>query len=626
MQKYGFWIAPWLALLGLAFLYWPVTSLGYVWDDTALFLDSQLLRNPQNLWVSVSTQLLAGTSYFRPAVLLSFITEFKFFGVDPQVSHVVSYGLFLTNCLLVGLLAWRLSLGSAGSMRPFRVALAVLLYGCNPVLLESAAWISARFDLMVTLFVLLGCLALCCTRGLVRSSLTALCFLMALASKEMAITFPAIVVIWLWLERPDSVGFRQRLSVLLERKSLFLLSCVAVAAIVYLGTRYSLFAGLYSSDNSLRNTPFLTKIAFVGQTIWFYAHMSIWPFTDLSPMHPFDPLQMSAGQTVVGVAMVIAFLTLCATLALRGNRVGLLTLCALIALVPVINIVPLIISGNIGQDRFLTLPVAFLSLAVSQLALSTDVLSQAMQRTLPWMVGVLGFVWLGLGMLNIHLNTPLWKNEESLWTWAYEKAPYSETVRFNYVASLISQHPDKAEEVLEEIAASPQGLSRRLKGMKGQLLVRQGHYQDGLRFLDEGLVGELQPHKEIINKGLDLSKASITINGFPGSWYLRFVYGAKAEAYLYLGEYQKLEESLNIMRFYDANYPVVPLYQSFSAYAQGDLAGGDKYFEDSVKKFVQSRVKAAYAARANFVVRFCKAKSDQPVCQEKERFLTFSGA
>ncbi|MDU4251703.1 hypothetical protein [Pseudomonas sp.] len=626
MQKYWFWFVPFAALLGVAFLYWPVTSLGYVWDDTTLFLDSQLLRNPQSLWISISTQLLAGTSYFRPVVLLSFITEFKLFGVKPSVSHAVSYGLFLLNCGMVGLLAWRLSAEQPNPGRSLRASVAVLLYGCNPVLLESAAWVSARFDLMVTTFVLLGCILLISTRGFLRSCLVTLCFLLALGSKEMAITFPAIAVIWLWLERPGAVTVQDRLEVLLERQNVILVFLFAALCIAYLATRYVLFSGLYTADSLLDGSSFFTRAAFVGQTFWFYIHMAFWPFADLSPMHPFDSLQMSVGQKLAGILAVVALPIFILVLTIQGKRVGLLLLAAIFSLLPVMNIAPLMISGNIGQDRFMTLPVAFLALAISQLHVPHGGLSEAMRRMLPWMSGVLGCFWLLLGVLNIHLNTPLWGQEESLWSWAYEKAPDFESVRFNYVAALVYQNPDKAVLVLEQMESSPQGLSRRLKGMKGQLLARQGRYKEALTMLDAGLVGELQPHEQIIRKGLDLKYASITTNGFSGSWYLRFVYGAKAEAYLYLGEYDKLENSLDIMSFYDSNYPVIPLYRSFSAYAQGRIAEGDKFFAKSLSLFVESRAAAAYAARADFINRFCKMKPEQAVCQEKERFLALRGA
>jgi len=623
MQKYWYCLAPLLALLGLAALYWPVNSLGYVWDDTVLFQDSPLLRNPENIWVSISTQLLPGTNYFRPAVLLTFIAEFKLFGVQASVSHAVAYALFLINCSLVGLLAWRLCRHHSTASRVLRVALAILVYGCNPVLLESAAWVSGRFDLMVTTFVLLGCVALSCTQGIARCFLVALCFLLALCSKEMAVTFPLIAVVWLWMERPQVSGIQQRFYMLLERENLLLCFFIAVIGVAYLATRYALYSGFYASDSLFEQSSFFVRLAYVGQTAWFYIHMAVWPFADLSPIHPFDPLKMSLAQEVAGVLIVVVLITLCALLLIRGRQAGLLVLCALVTLLPVINIIPLLISGNIGQERFLTLPVAFLSLALVQLVIPAHAISEAMQRTLPWLLALLGGVWLILGGMNIYLNAPLWGSQESLWAWAYEKAPNTESVQFNYVASLLFQQgADKAELALQKVEKLPQGLSGRMKGLKGQLLVRQEKYEEGLHWLDEGLVGEFQPHEQVLSKGMDLDKASIVLNGYPSSWYIRFIYGAKAEAYVYLGQYENAERSLQVMAFYDPSYAAVPLYRSFSAYAQGNFAEADSLFEKALSMYVESKRTSVYAARADFVLRLCRLRPAGAVCQDKQRFLS----
>ncbi|MDH0292302.1 hypothetical protein N7414_24515 [Pseudomonas sp. GD04087] len=625
MQKYWWWGVPCLALLGVALLYWPINSLGYVWDDTTLFLDSPLLRNPENIWVSLSTQLLPGTTYFRPVVLLTFILEFKIFGVRPDVSHGINYGIFLVNCVLVFLLAWRVGRARGARARMLRATLAGLLYGCNPVLLESAAWVSGRFDLLVTAFVLLGLLSLSCFHGVVRNIIVSAVFLLAVCSKEMAITFPVLVVIWLWLEQtPDKRGWA-RFNALWVSENRSVLFCLAAAFCSYLAMRLWIFDGLYNSDSSLGG-DIVARSAFVGQTIWFYVHMAIWPFSDLSPIHPFDPNLMTTTQRAMGVSILLIFIGTLALMALRGGRVALILLCGLISLAPVLNIAPLLISGNIGQERFLTLPVAFLALALTQLNIVSKKLSDAMQRALPWLVSALVCIWVALGALNVHLNAPLWGSEESLWAWAYEKVPESDYVRFNYVASLLFyQREEQAERMLEEFEKGASGLSNRLKALKGQMLVRKKRYQEGLALLDAGLVGEYKPHEDIIRKGIDINKTEIVVNGYASSWYLRFVYGAKAEAYLYLEDYDELNKSLDIMNFYDSSYAVIPMYRAFGAYAQGDIALGDRLFAESISKFSKPVGESAYGVRVDFFNRFCETRSSLLMCRERESILSSHG-
>ncbi|QRY81463.1 hypothetical protein JVX91_10310 [Pseudomonas sp. PDNC002] len=581
-----------------------------------------MLRNPDDIWVSLSTQLLPGTTYFRPVVLLTFIAEFKLFGVRPDISHAFNYFILLVNCTTIGFLAWHLSRGRRERERMLRAAFAVLIYGCNPVLLESAAWVSGRFDLLVTAFALLGLLSLSCARGLTRDLLVTSCFLFAIGSKEMAITFPALIVLWLWLDKRPPAGLRARVSSILSAENRRLYVFILIAGTAYVALRFSLFGGLFKNDDSL-GQDFIARIAFVGQTLWFYLHMAVWPFADLSPIHPFDAAAMTANQKLTGVSIVLAFISVLLLLAVRGKRVGLLLLCGLLALLPVLNIAPLLISGNIGQERFLTLPVAFLALALAQVSIPTSALSEAMRRLLPWLGGALVLVWLALGALNIRLNTPLWGSEQSLWAWAFEKVPESDYVRFNYVASLLFyQREDEAERLLSEFEKTPAGLSSRMKGLKGQLLIRQQKYAEGLAMLDAGLVGEYQPHKEILEKGIDINKTKIVLNGYSGTWYIRFVYGAKAEAYLYLGDYEELNRSLDVMNFYDSSYAVIPMYRAFGAYAQNDIEQGNRLFAESIERFSKPVGDSAYAVRADFIKRFCTTRSDQLVCREKEKVLS----
>lgn len=569
---------PVLVLLLIALVYFDVRLLGYVWDDKTLFIDSSLLRNPQDLWTSISVSILPGTTYFRPLVLLSFIAEFKLFGVDPGVSHTVNLGIFLGNCALVGVLANRLLQGREAVDRGFRVALAMALYGLHPALLESTAWVAGRFDLLVTFLFLAALVCAVALHGVLRYLALALCLAGSLFSKEMAITFPVIFVLWSLLERMPHLAWRQRLSIWMYGDVRNTLVVIGLVVFGYLVVRHFVHPELYAHDSLLDKSSFSAHVAFVGQTLLFYIRMVIWPFADLNPMHPFDPREMSLAQTLSGVGMVLVTVSFAFYAAFKGRRNLLLILCALVAFLPVLNIIPLIIGGNIGHERFMALPMAFVAIFFAQVSFSKERLSAAMGRLLPWLCGGVVVLWLALCIMNLKVTLPLWFNENSLWRWAYQKHADFDFVRFNFVASLISSGKlDEAAAVLKAHEQSG-GLNRRMKALQAQLLIREKDYEGALALLNDSAKGEIQPHLEVVSRGISLDNAHIVRDTFQNAWYLRFLYGAKAEAEIKLRRFREADQDLQVMAFYDPNYPIVYLFRAFAAYGMNRLDEGDRFY------------------------------------------------
>lgn len=599
-------LLPFLALALIVQVYFNVTLLGYVWDDRTLFIDSPLLRNPQNLWDSISVSILPGTTYFRPAVLLTFILEFKIFGVSPSVSHTVNLCIFLLNCSLVGLLASRILKAESLFERNIRIMLAILLYGLHPTLLEATAWVAGRFDLLVTTFFLGGLLCSSTLQGLPRYLGLAVCLMLALLSKEMAITFPVVFVLWRWLEHSPELDWRARLTDWLRGETRKQLVIIALVISGYLFVRYLVHPELYAHDSQVDNSSVFVRIAFVGQTLLFYLRMIVWPFADLNPMHPFDPKLMSPIQVGIGdLTIVFAFL-LGLYACLRGRRSFLLLLCVLVALMPVLNIIPLIVGGNIGHERFMTLPMAFFALWGAQLTISHEKVSLAMRQLLPWLTRGGMIIWLALCVMNIKVTLPLWLNEGTLWRWAYQKHSGFEFVQFNFVASLISEGKlDEAKSILYEIQLRDGMLDGRMKALQAQILIRERNYSEALELLDDSIKAEILPHLEVIKRSVPLEQAHLVRDTFQNAWFLRFVFGARAEAEIKLGRFKEADSDLQIMGFYDPNYAIVYLFRSFAAYGLNELDRGDLYFERALDLAEKSHGKSIRNTRDSFLKDLC---------------------
>ena len=178
-------------LVALAYL--PVLNADYVWDDWQLFISNPALRLPELLWSALWEPILPGTSYLRPVALASFAAQFMTVGSDPGIAHGVNLFLHAANTLLVGLIAIRLTAAAGLAARAARILLAGLLYGLHPALIEMVAWVSGRFDLLVTFFALLALWGYLAWAGWRRDLWVTACFLLAAFSKEMAATLPLLL-------------------------------------------------------------------------------------------------------------------------------------------------------------------------------------------------------------------------------------------------------------------------------------------------------------------------------------------------------------------------------------------------------------------------------------------------
>src|SRR5690554_7976652 len=91
-----------LLLTGLAtLLYGQALDFKYVWNDPLLFLDKTALINDPLSWSLLTEPVLAGTTYLRPLVFLTFYLEFNLFSQSPALSHAINLAIFIANIWLV---------------------------------------------------------------------------------------------------------------------------------------------------------------------------------------------------------------------------------------------------------------------------------------------------------------------------------------------------------------------------------------------------------------------------------------------------------------------------------------------------------------------------------------------
>jgi len=241
------------------------------WDDNDVILNNAYVHNFE-IGKFFSGNMIEGagfmSDYWRPVLLTVYSIEWKLWGASAPGYHAVNFLVHFANAVLVFLLLSKLL---AGRAVPFFTALIFLIH---PLQTEAVTYVTGLGDPLSLLFTLLGIAAYLRfktnyqDRGAMFSyGVTALCFTLALLSKERAVVFPALLVLlelWLWLVRPRMERFWDWC----KNAALALLPFVLIAAIylVLRGTvlnfqdTFNIYhaENVYTTSMAVRTSTFLS--------------------------------------------------------------------------------------------------------------------------------------------------------------------------------------------------------------------------------------------------------------------------------------------------------------------------------------------------------------------------------
>lgn len=330
-----------LILLATIVVYLPTLNSYFMADDFSMFT-KPIDGSGQRGW------LRTHPGHIRPIPRLSMLLDYKLWGLNPTPAHTFNLLLHLACTALVGMLALRIS-----GRRPVAMA-ASLLFGLHPIHVGAVSWLSARFDLFCTFFVLTSLLKYDDyresgrTRPLVASLLLFAC---ALFSKELAVCLPLLVLC-------QDLCRRRKVRVKHLLPHLVLLG-------LYLGLRFMVIGGIggrMSADGTsgqLNTTP-----------IGFLKGLFLHPTEAL--VLPVNELQWgsfsSALELALGALLLAAAAAAVVTKTFRWSRVtwfglGLLVLSAL----PFATMIEDGFQAGLSNSRLLYLPSAGFCLLLAEL-------------------------------------------------------------------------------------------------------------------------------------------------------------------------------------------------------------------------------------------------------------------
>ncbi|HEY2395370.1 MAG TPA: hypothetical protein VGH81_05215 [Rudaea sp.] len=417
--------------------YFPVYHAHFVSDDKIYLHDVAWLRASQYGAQHIFSGIFESGDYFRPLVIALFAGEGTIFHVAPGPAHLLSLAIHLANTLCVGALAHRLLGDRVDHETKFLPLVAMSLFGLHPLLIEPVAWVSGQFDLVVTLFMLLGLLANLRVAGTAaRSACVTTCFFLAACAKESAVAFPLLLLIVDWSR--TTTGHRQRQAAIARLCTQWpVYASVFAAGIGYLLLRrWALGEVLQLSTPSVIGGWAQLQLAcFTYLTYWF---KMLWPMTGLGMLH-IVPYSRFLETTLASASIDIgAFALLAVGLwqFRKGQALGSLIVGTTAALLPVLHILPVTFDESFYHDRYATTAIAiacaFLPASIS------DRVRRNMMRTTAFAASVI-LLWLVVAVLNIRVTLPLWSDEARLWQWALRDNPDSTLAQGNLLALYLSR-------------------------------------------------------------------------------------------------------------------------------------------------------------------------------------------
>ncbi len=422
-------LLPVIAVAAITFLGqipWALPGV-FLWDDVPMLAQSDLYTSPARWVDAVSLSLGLETSYWRPLATTTFMLESLVHGGSASGFRITAALLHAASAATAFVLLRRL-LDSPGA-----ALLAAFAWALHPAHVETVTWIAGRFDLLAGLCILVGLTLAPRLRWV--GVMSAMAFL----SKESGAVFVGLVVLWSLVLRAESAstlveGLRQRWK---------LASSAAIGVIVVVVVRFERGIGMVPAD---WGEP-LDRMRLVGRTTFLYARNLVLPWGGVGPAHHIDrPIAGNDPLAWIGLVVLVVAVALAIRGLMRRTRWGALLAALLLSLAPVLQIVPLDLSGElIAADRYLYVPSFFFVALVAHLVVvavrqRSEVRTPAIAATCAVLVA--------LGVTRVRLVDG-WSSNERFWSWAAEMAPRSEIPLMNLHAALVAKMWPDADRIAE---------------------------------------------------------------------------------------------------------------------------------------------------------------------------------
>ncbi len=321
----------------------------FFFDDTISIVENEDIRR---LWPTALMATFDSPVAGRPVVSLSLAVNYALGGLDVRGYHAVNLAVHIV-CALVLYGIVRRTLAGPAPLDADGLALAIaLLWLVHPLQTQVVDYVTQRTESIMALFYLL---TLYCAiradgpRRLAWAAASVACCAAGMASKEVMVTAPVMVMLYDWCFR---------IEVSRRRAGLY-------AALAATWGVLGALMWMWPHTSSVGATDAITPIDYAlnqGAVILSYLRLSIWPHPLLIDYGMPGPVTIGAAWPALAAVALLGIATL--ALFARRRAVAFPAAWFFVILAPTSSIVPIV--TEVGADRRMYLPLAgVIALAVT---------------------------------------------------------------------------------------------------------------------------------------------------------------------------------------------------------------------------------------------------------------------
>jgi protein O-mannosyl-transferase len=437
-------------------VFYPALSNEFVWDDKLFMVEAATYTGSGRLFRSLLEPFSIHQDYYRPIVALSFSIFPASFDHSAAAHHAINIALHSANVVLVYLATLRvyslISGGAANAKKSVVGAIcAALIIAVHPLAFEPVLWISGRFDLALTLFcIAFVLLDLTMRHSVRRTALLTLTYFLAATSKESAVAFPIALIgihTFIWQSQALNVSW---IAYMWRQRAAYI--AIFIAGCSYLALRYFVVSHIATQGSELGlANHFGDRLLLASLALIEYFRLVFVPWTTTAPIHPFDPASVTPAWYFIPAAVGGALFSLGIFKVRSGMLWPWVVFVFVAMLLPVLHLLTLSAGGSLIADRYALAPLAMALLVAMPLCVRR-VNDMFLSRTFVWALQIVGITILLSWVLLARVTTLVWRDDRTLWAYAFERAPDSRMAAQNHVTGLLRNGDlDQGEKILRKL-------------------------------------------------------------------------------------------------------------------------------------------------------------------------------
>jgi len=517
------------------------------WDDNRYIVNNPHIH-PFNLdllrWVF--SEFYA--SNWHPLTWVSHALDYAVWGLNPLGHHLTNVVFHAGNTFLVVFLSIRLleiykdravQEGASTFLDGRRImivgGMTGLLFGLHPLQVETVAWIAQRKTLLCVLFFLLSVLTY---SGYVRGQgdhwanrkstgplffdtrymFSFAFFILALLSKPMAVSLPAVLLMLDWYPFRRIRSLKTSGAVFVEK--LPFIACSLISSVL---TILAQKGG--GATKLMEVVPFSARVLVAAKALIVYLWKMVLPM-NLIPFYPYPRDVSLLSPVYLGAVLLVVGITSISFITAKRNRLWL-TLWGyyIVVLLPVLGLVQ--VGGQSMADRYMYLPSLGPFLAIALVAAWLNKNAEGLKRH-GYMVRMFGvgaaiLVFVSLSYLTFR-QIDIWASSIELWNYVIKKEPERALAYNNRGQAFLERGElDKAMEDFDKVITLNPSYDTAYNN-RGIVFSKKGRFDKAMEDLDKaialnpsydeaynhrgivfGEIGQLDKAMEDFNKAISLN-------------------------------------------------------------------------------------------------------------------------